>query len=296
MKKIVLIIVTILFIALSCNSQIIPKTNIVSTNTLMTVNKSGQSFSLTVNGSGASTQSVITSPNGSLTVSTANEAILSYIDDSNLISFVPSQLDILTSSSTSTSGISTNSSENISMSVYDESKSSVINIFDNKIELFTDTIYQNSIVKRNGVLFDGKASYINTDITNTSNTVFVNTGLKTDTLEIGHTYYIEAYIHIGCSGTGGVRFTFNHSDATLFINGFGNSSSSTAFRYESVNTLGATGQAFNTFANANGYVRYNGTINTIDKDVLSIAFQSVTNGQTSTMFSDGSYFSYRLVK
>lgn len=58
MKKIVLIIVTILFIAMSCNSQILPKTNIVSTNTLMTVNKSGQNFSLTVNGSdGSSTLS-----------------------------------------------------------------------------------------------------------------------------------------------------------------------------------------------------------------------------------------------
>lgn len=60
MKKIILAIVTFIFLALTCNAQILPKTNIVSTNTLLTVNKAGQNFSLTVNGSGGGGSSTLT--------------------------------------------------------------------------------------------------------------------------------------------------------------------------------------------------------------------------------------------
>lgn len=71
MKKIIQLIIVFTFLALVCNAQILPKTNIVSTNTtVLNVTKSGQNFTLTPSGGNS-----LVSPNDSTYIRILNDSL-----------------------------------------------------------------------------------------------------------------------------------------------------------------------------------------------------------------------------
>jgi hypothetical protein len=106
------------------------------------------------------------------------------------------------------------------------------------------------------------------------------------------TYLVEGGFHIGCNNTAGVVFDITlPSGATIFVEVFGRSTSGTAFvRTPIVSSATLTSVGFNLLNNANGHVRFMGTITTSSTSGNSVfGFASATAGQTSTIFKEGSF-------
>lgn len=307
MKKIFITI--FLYLGLILNAQIIPSklTKIVSTNTCITVTQSGQSFSLTGTCSGVGSGSVITSPNGSVTVSAANDVITMYFDDNNLLSLVPSQLDLITSDGTNSCGITTNSSINLSLSASSATDSSGINIEADNIDLLSNKIKLNTWevptfpTTPGYYVLDGDGQpqsvslplndFITVAPAPTTETVAVDTGLEIS-LEASTTYIIEGALFIGCSGTGGVKIAIDvPTGATFRIQGLGRGNNDSNFRY---NTFFIDGSfsvgSYNTVNSQSGSVSFQGAITTSSTaGSIKIQFASSKSGETSTVYAAGSY-------
>lgn len=307
MKKIFITI--FLYLGLILNAQIIPSklTKIVSTNTCITVTQSGQSFSLTGTCSGVGSGSVITSPNGSVTVSAADDVILMYFDDNNLLSLVPGQLDLITSYGTNYCSMSTNSSINWNLSASSETASSGINIEADNIELLSNKIKLNTWevptfpTTTGYYVLDGDGQpqsvslplndFITVEPAPTTGTVAVDTGLEIS-LEASTTYIIEGALFIGCSNTGGVKIAIDvPTGATFRIQGLGRGNTDSIIHNNTFFTDGSFGvNVYNAVNSQFGSVSFQGAITTSSTaGSIKIQFASSTSGQTSTVYADGSY-------
>jgi len=126
--------------------------------------------------------------------------------------------------------------------------------------------------------------------TNNANTAKIIEGL-TITAQPFTTYYFNGQLHIGCGGTGGVKFAnLIPSGATIFMNYSGSTTVSTAdFSYRDVTGSTLTGTAQGAENSVNRRVHIDGTITTgANGGTIEFEFASGTNGQISTIYSDGS--------
>ena len=106
-------------------------------------------------------------------------------------------------------------------------------------------------------------------------------------VEANSTFFVDGYYHIGCSGTGGLKFTqTTPAGATMDItyDGIGNLIT-TSVKVKSTASGTLTGGAINSVASnsgviVRGYVRTGATAGT-----LQMQFASNTNGQTSTIYA-----------
>lgn len=307
MKKIISILLVL--VVNFCYSQILPKTNIVSTNTLLTVTKSNQNFSLTVNGSAVGSGSIISSPDNSVTVSTSNSAIYAGFNNaySDVISLIPTQLDISTTNGSNVCFMSTNSSNNWSISTDNGISQSGVNIELDSILISSNRIKLNNWrvptfpTSEGYYVLDGNGQtqsvslalndFITVAPAPTTGTVAVDTGLDI-TLQASTTYIIEGALFIGCSGTGGVKVAIDvPAGATFRIQGLGRGNTDSVFRNNTFLTDGAFGvNVYNNVSSQFGSVSFQGAITTgASGGSIKIQFASGTSGETSTIYADGAY-------
>lgn len=130
------------------------------------------------------------------------------------------------------------------------------------------------------------------DVTTTLNTAQTISGL-TQALEINSTYIIRGNIRNGCSGTGGVRFAISYPTSTIAVVqavGLLNSVNTSTWNIHGNAISGVLQNAVTTFATNIGAYNLQGTIKTGGTaGNLTFSFASTTAGQTSTIFTDGTY-------
>lgn len=108
-------------------------------------------------------------------------------------------------------------------------------------------------------------------------------------MQANSVYSFRGYIHIGCNNTGGVKFAIE-TPGSLFMNFIGTTTNNTTFgSFNAIltNTLIAT--AFCQENQSARGVQINGTITTVAAGTAYFRFASGTNGQTSTVFKEGSF-------
>lgn len=107
-------------------------------------------------------------------------------------------------------------------------------------------------------------------------------------------YIIDGIIHIGCNGTGGVKFQVTAPTGTTLYLGFAGYTSATAVTVGTINALSTlTAQAFNTANGQLGYVYIKGEIVTsTTAGNIQFGFASGTNTQTSTIYQLGTYITF----
>lgn len=135
------------------------------------------------------------------------------------------------------------------------------------------------------------------DVTTTSNVASDITGLAA-TVVVNSKYYFSGSIHIGCNNTGGVKFAVTiPAGATMFIGSDGWSNSGTGWRYSVYTASGTLGAAANnTLADANGSVKFYGTVTTVGTaGTVQFQFASGTNTQTSTAYIEGTVITCKKV-
>ena len=126
----------------------------------------------------------------------------------------------------------------------------------------------------------------------TTSTVAATIGNFTFTAVAGARYSVNAYLRTGCNNTGGLKVSVTiPGTSTMNIGTFGNTSSVNATTQGVLTTSASlSSYAYNTL-NANGLMlQLQGTISVDNTGgTVSLSFASVTSGQTSTIYKEGSY-------
>jgi len=130
------------------------------------------------------------------------------------------------------------------------------------------------------------------DVTTTLATAQTISGL-THALDINSTYIIRGNLRNGCSGTGGVKLAISYPTSTIaVVQALGQLASvnSATWNIHGNAISGVLQNAVTTFVANSGTYNLQGTIKTGGTaGNLTFSFASTTAGQTSTIFTDGSY-------
>lgn len=107
-------------------------------------------------------------------------------------------------------------------------------------------------------------------------------------------YAVSGVVKVGCSAAGGVRFGFTvPSGATFFISSPARGGTSTGVIWNASQTTNTLAVATNTLANGNGMIFFGGTV-TVGATAgdIQMIFSSGTAGQTSTLYSEGTFLKF----
>lgn len=133
--------------------------------------------------------------------------------------------------------------------------------------------------------------------TTTSASAQAITGFVTPTLEANSRYTFHGYLLLSCSATGGVKLGVSSvpAGATFYMSYSGNSSSAAAFTNQLLTAAGL-GTANVVTQNTSRHIAVHGEISVgATPDTLQFQFASNTAGQTSTVFSIGSFIDFTKV-
>lgn len=157
----------------------------------------------------------------------------------------------------------------------------------NTTQLATTAFVKNAVDNASSTL-----KTLSADVTTTLNTAQTISGL-TQALEINSTYIIRGNLRNGCSGTGGVKFAISYPTSTIaVVQAVGQLASinSATWNIHGNAISGVLQNAVSTFAGNSGTYNVQGTIKTGGTaGNLTFSFASTTAGQTSTIFTDGTY-------
>jgi len=130
------------------------------------------------------------------------------------------------------------------------------------------------------------------DVTTTLATAQTITAL-TQALDINSTYIIRGNLRNGCSGVGGVKFAISYPTSTIaVVQSLGQLATinSASWNIHGNAISGVLQNAVSTFAGNSGTYNLQGTIKTGGTaGNLTFSFASTTAGQTSTIYTDGTY-------
>lgn len=130
------------------------------------------------------------------------------------------------------------------------------------------------------------------DQTTTSNAAQNITELVSPTLLAGKRYAFEGYIHTGCNTGNGLKFavvTPTSSTQWFIIQGTGTVGTTNLVSQTITASATLMATACNTANNATGGVTINGTVTIGNAGTVQFQFASSTNGNTSTIFQEGTF-------
>lgn len=150
--------------------------------------------------------------------------------------------------------------------------------------------------------FSGKVGYCDVRYmasnATTTTTAAGTIGNFTFTIEPNSVYEVWGEFRNGCSGNGGIKYSFDvPGTSTLFVNFNGNTSANTSYVYTAASAdATAISNAFCTVnavlgSRFSGHIVADGTGGTV-----SMQFQSGTGGQTSTVYQVGSTFNFKRIQ
>jgi hypothetical protein len=134
-------------------------------------------------------------------------------------------------------------------------------------------------------------SYVTANVTNNTNALSNVTGMSFS-IGANETWSFEFNLQNGCSGAGGVRYAISFP-GTLRATVVGMSNAVTAVTSSVITVTNTAATAVNTVNLGTGWTRITGSVtNGATAGTIQLRFQSGTNGQTSTVYTN-SYFTAR---
>jgi len=129
---------------------------------------------------------------------------------------------------------------------------------------------------------------VNTDVNTTDSTNGIDIADLTIPLLASSRYIVRGAFTVGCSGTGGVKLKATLAGSTASIKFLSRIASNDTARWSAIGT-GSYSSALSTANSSSGGVIIDSTITTTTAGNLVFNIASGTSGQTSTLFSEGSY-------
>ena len=142
---------------------------------------------------------------------------------------------------------------------------------------------------------DNASSTLKTMLADTTTTLATAQAITslTQALEINSTYIVRGNLRNGCSGTGGVKFAITYPTSTIAVVqavGMLGGVNTASWNAHSNAISGVLQNAVSTFVGVTGTYNLQGTIKTGGTaGNLVFSFASTTAGQTSTIYTDGTY-------